>query len=191
MKGDEKLGGVLFRQLFKEELYSRSTTMPRKVPYPIMKRWFLQVAWLKSAKSARCNRILSWTRESVGVKNIAAYLQIINTKLIECEVSAADQFVYVTQKAPLSYICSVREKDFDSPRALNVVLSQIERERADHKIVNEFSMAYREEKNEKEKPKCSFTRSKAVAVTGIGNETDAYTTDNAAHSYNEDSLENE
>ncbi|KAK7582236.1 hypothetical protein V9T40_013681 [Parthenolecanium corni] len=192
IKDDEKLRGVLFRQLFKETLYSRCTTMPRKVPYPIMRSWFLQVAWSKSAKRARCNRILSWTRESVGVENIAAFLQIINTKLIECEVNAADRFVFVTQKAPISYVVSLQEKDFKSPKALNVALSRIEWKKADHKIVNEFSYAHREnEKSEKEKPKCSFTRSKAVAVTGVGNETDAYTTDNAIQSDDEDSSGNE
>ncbi|KAK7605039.1 hypothetical protein V9T40_006225 [Parthenolecanium corni] len=192
IKGDEKLRGVLFRQLFKEMLYSRCTTMPRKVPYPIMKSWFLQVAWSKSAKRARCNQILSWTRESVGVQNIAAFLQIINTKLIECEVNAADRFVFVTQKAPMSYVVSLQEKDFKSPKALNVALSRIERKKANHKIVNEFSYAYREnEKSEKEKPKRPFTRTKAVAAIGVGNETDAYTTDNAIQSDDEDSSGNE
>ncbi|KAK7590526.1 hypothetical protein V9T40_002139 [Parthenolecanium corni] len=192
IKGDEKLRGVLFRQLFKEVLYSRCTTMPRKVPYPIMKSWFLQVAWSKSAKRARCNQILSWTRQSVGVENIAAFLQIINTKLIECEVNAADRFVFVTQKAPMSYVVSLQEKDFKSPKALNVALSRIERKKANHKIVNEFSYAYREnEKSEKEKPKRPFTRTKAVAAIGVGNETDAYTTDNAIQSDDEDSSGNE
>ncbi|KAK7602607.1 hypothetical protein V9T40_008196 [Parthenolecanium corni] len=126
MKEDEYLRGVLFRQIFEEELYGQSTTMPMKVPYPIMKKWFLRVAWSESAKRARCNHILSWTRSSVGVTNIDAYLQIINKKLIECEVSSADHFVYVTQKALMSYVCSLRERDFDSPRALNVALSRIE-----------------------------------------------------------------
>lgn len=190
MKEDEYLRGVLFRQIFEEELYGQSTTMPMKVPYPIMKKWFLRVAWSESAKRARCNHILSWTRSSVGVTNIDAYLQIINKKLIECEVSSADHFVYVTQKALMSYVCSLRERDFDSPRALNVALSRIEWKKTDHKIVNEFSTAHWEQKEEKEKLKRTFTRSKAVAATGIPNETDGYTTENGIQSDDEDSSGN-
>lgn len=74
---------------------------------------------------------------------------------------------------------------------LNVALSRIKRKKADHKIVNEFSTAYCEQKEEKEKPKRAFNRSKAKAVTGVGDETDAYFTEGGVQSNDKNSLGND
>lgn len=133
---DEKVKGLHFRRLLKEELYPQSATMPRKKPYKVMKCWFLKVAWSKRSQKAHAIKVCAMTQDSTGKQSAAGFLlySYLHGKLRKCEVSRRDIFIIITQKAPFHIVRSLTVDDFESPVAFNNDLSRIEHRVEQYKL---------------------------------------------------------
>ncbi|KAK7604676.1 hypothetical protein V9T40_005862 [Parthenolecanium corni] len=154
---DQMEKGMYFRRLFKVENYPRSGTMPRNVPYSIMKQWFLKIAWNRQAKKERGVKICSWTKESTGTASTASFLQLINSKLMECDVKMRTRKHVITCMAPLYIAKNLELSDFQTAAKLNHALVKCEKD------INRYKLLKREFSKKDYKQKEDYS-SKAVAA---------------------------